>query len=101
MLKRLLTLFRPADTPPTPEPPRMQQRVQRLEIEVEDLVSKLEAVWARQRKVEGTVHGMRGANARHPSRLANADESLEEFRDRMAREGRLVASRGDTQHGEH
>jgi hypothetical protein len=79
----------------------MQQRVQRLEIEVEDLVSKIEAVWARQRKVEGTVHGMRGANARHPSRLGNADESLEEFRDRMLREGRLTAAHGDNKHGEH
>jgi len=79
----------------------MQQRVQRLEIEVEDLVSKLEAVWARQRKVEGTVHGMRGANARHPSRIQNVDESLEEFRDRMLREGRLSAARVESQHGEH
>jgi len=101
MLKRLLTVFRAPDPPPAPEPPGVRKRVERLEIEVEELVSKLEAVWARQRKVEGTVHGMRGANARHPSRLGNADESLEDFRDRMLREGRLLTSRGDSQHGEH
>jgi len=101
MLKRLLTLFRRPDPPAAPPAPRIEARVSRLEIEIEDLVSKLEAVWARQRKVEGTVHGMRGANARHPSRLNNLDETLEQYRERMLREGRLVASRGDTQHGEH
>lgn len=91
MLTRLLTLFRKPEPPPATEPAPMRKRVERLEIEVEELVSKLEAVWARQRKVEGTVHGMRGADRRHPQRV-NQEETLDEFRDRMRREGRLTAT---------
>jgi len=82
-----------------PEP--LAKRVVRLEIELEELRALVEATWARQRKVEGAVHGMRGANARHPSRGGAADETIEEFRDRMIREGRLSAARGVEQHGEH
>jgi len=95
-MKWLLTLFQKREAPPAPEPPQLRKRVERLEIEVEELVSKLEAVWARQRKVEGTVHGMRGANARHPSRVQDINETLEEFRDRMSREGRLHATRSES-----
>lgn len=81
--------------------PRTAKRIVRLETELEELREIVEATWARQRKVEGTVHGMRGANARHPSRLSGLDETLEEYRDRMLREGRLTAARGDSKHGEH
>lgn len=97
MLKWLLTSFRRVDPPSAPEPAPLRKRVERLEIEIEELVSKLEAVWARQRKVEGTVHGMRGADRRHPQRV-NGEETLQEFRDRMAREGRLSAARMENQH---
>jgi len=99
MLHTLLTWFRKPEPPREPEPPVLRKRVERLEIELEECVSKLEAVWARQRKVEGTVHGMRGADRRHPQRV-NGEETLDEYRDRMAREGRLRAS-GETSHGEH
>lgn len=101
MVKRLLTLFRKPEPPREPEPPAVRKRVERLEIEVEELVSKLEAVWARQRKVEGTVHGMRGANARHPSRVAGQVETLEEFRDRMLAQGRIRGSLESNEHGDH
>jgi len=101
MRKRLLTWLLGCDPSESVCDPRTAKRIVRLEIELEQLREIVEATWARQRKVEGAVHGMRGANARHPSRLNNLDESIDEFRERMAREGRLVAARGETQHGEH
>lgn len=79
--------------------PRTAKRIVRLEMEVEELRALVEQTWARQRKVEGTVHGMRGANARHPSRISAADETLQEFRDRMLREGRLRAVPVESEHG--
>jgi len=101
MRKWLLTLILGVDPRESVCDPRTAKRISRLEIETEELRTIVEATWARQRKVEGTVHGMRGANARHPSRIGSAQETLEEYRERMLREGRLVASRGDSQHGEH
>jgi len=89
-MKVLTWLFR-RDPPAQPEPLRHGQRIARLEIELEDQRTLLDAIWARQRKVEGAVHGMRGASSRWPGRGKGdtADESLEDFRDRMRREGRM------------
>jgi len=99
MLKWLTRKKKPEAAPP-PDEPRLSARVSRLEIEVEDLRTLVEATWARQRKVEGAVHGMRGASRRHPQR-DGVDETIEEFRERMLREGRLRAQSGESQHGEH
>lgn len=101
MFKWLLTMVRKPEPQREPEPPTLRKRVERLEIDLEEAVSKLEAVWARQRKVEGAVHGMRGANARHPSRLDQVEETLEQYRDRMAAEGRLPVARGADSNGDH
>lgn len=101
MLKYLLTLLRNRDPHSQAKEVSLAKRVLRLEMEMEELRTMVEATWARQRKVEGTVHGMRGANARHPSRLSGATETLEEFRERMISEGRIHAHHGDTPHGEH
>lgn len=100
MLKRWLTKTLGLDPPQEVCDPRTSKRIQRLEIEIEELRALVEATWARQRKVEGTVHGMRGASRRHPQRDA-VDETIDEFRDRMLREGRLTAARAENQHGEH
>jgi hypothetical protein len=97
----LLTAVRRLVPTPKPTDEPLRARVVRLEIEAEELRSLVQAVWARQRKVEGTVHGMRGANNRWPSRVNNSEESLEEYRDRMQREGRLGGARAGENHGEH
>jgi len=99
MRKWLTRLFK-RETAPAVVEPSVAKRVVRLEIELEELRALVEATWARQRKVEGAVHGMRGASRRHPQRDA-VDETLEEFRDRMVREGRMRAQSGEQQHGEH
>lgn len=65
----------------------MQERVQRIEIAIGEQHALLQAVWSRQRKVEGAVHGMRGAKNRWHKSADN--ETLDEFRERMAREGLL------------
>lgn len=100
MLRSWLTKVFRREASPEVCDPRTSKRIARLEIEIEEVRSLVEATWARQRKVEGTVHGMRGASRRHPQRELG-DETLEEFRDRMAREGRLSVARGESQHGEH
>lgn len=98
----LLTWLNGGEPPKEVCDPRTAKRIVRLEMELEELRSLVEATWARQRKVEGTVHGMRGANARHPSRLSSADETLQEFRDRMQREGLLRAAPQErSQHGDN
>lgn len=96
MLSKLLTLFKKSETPPEPVPVPLQKRVVRLEIELEELRALVEATWARQRKVEGAVHGMRGASRRHPS---HEGETLDEFRARMIVNGRAAPS-SETQNGE-
>jgi hypothetical protein len=101
MRDRILTWLLGCDPRDSVCDPRTAKRIVRLENEIEELRTLVEATWARQRKVEGTVHGMRGANARHPSRLTHAEESLEEFRDRMLREGRLTAARSENSHGDN
>jgi len=98
-MKWLLTRRRKPETPTPPEQPTLNKRVVRLEIEIEELRALVEATWARQRKVEGTVHGMRGANRRHPGRVPD-DETIDEFRERMIREGRMCATKGATTDGE-
>lgn len=91
MWKWLLTGAKKRETPEEVPSERVSIRVARLEIEVEELRTLVEATWARQRKVEGAVHGARGASKRWPQR-AGDDESFEEFRERMVREGRMRAS---------
>ena len=66
---------------------RDAKRITRLEIEVEELRTLIEATWSRQRRVEGAVHGMRGGG--RPAANRGSDESFDEFRDRMLREGRV------------
>ena len=102
MLKRLFTLLFGSETPKEPEPETLRKRVQRLEIDFAEQQERQEAVWARMRKVEGFVHGHRGADARHPQRLRrdHSEETIDEFRDRMAREGRLKATMNGESHGE-
>lgn len=99
MRKWLTWLFK-SETPPEAAQPSVAKRVVRLEIELEELRALVEATWARQRKVEGAVHGMRGASRRHPQR-DSVDETLEEFRERMIREGRMRAHHGESEHGDH
>lgn len=93
-----LTRKKKPETPPEVVPERLSATVNRLVIEVEELRLMCEATWARQRKVEGAVHGMRGASRRWPQ-SGTDDESIEEFRDRMVREGRLQATRGGNSNG--
>lgn len=94
-----LTKAKKPESAPEPVPPRVQERVTRLEIEVEELRALVEATWARQRKVEGAVHGMRGKAARWPGRDEDG-ETFEEFRGRMTRQGLLRATTGAINDGE-
>jgi len=93
-----------SETPAEPENPRVSARVARLEIELEELRTLVEATWARQRKVEGAVHGMRGAARRWPQE-ASGQESFEQFRERelAKRQGitPLVVHHQENIHDEH
>lgn len=99
MLKWLLTLGKKPDPVPESVPESVREKVNRLEIDLEELRGLVQAVWARQRKVEGAVHGMRGASRRWPGRADTDDETLEEYRDRMVREGRMRATGGTNDGG--
>jgi len=87
-----LTRAKKPETPAEAVPERLSTTVQRLVIEVEELRLLVEQTWARQRKVEGAVHGMRGRDARWGK--GPDGESIDDFRDRMVREGRLRPAAG-------
>ena len=88
MWKWLLTRAKKPETPAEAVPESVRERVTRLEIDLQEVQALCQAVWARQRKVEGAVHGARGAANRWPGSTAG-DETLDQYRDRMAASGRL------------
>jgi len=69
----------------------VRKAVSRLEIDVEVLRDEIEALKGAHRKLCGAVYGRLGADARHPQRAGRVgeDETLDEFRERMRREGRM------------
>ena len=91
-----LTRKRKSETPLSQEGPSPVQRLRRLEIEIATIREDLDLQTMAQKKLTGRVAGLIGVPARQ--RLREADtgnhggtETLEEYRERMRREGRLSA----------
>lgn len=93
MLKWLLTLFAKRDRAPEQVPPSIRERVHRLEIALEELTDYVDQQRAHHAKLRQAFYGHIGAENRNKLRGGShsSDETLEEFRERMRREGRLGA----------
>lgn len=102
MLRWLLTRSKKRDPQPEQEPPTVRARVQRLEITLSELEEYVEQLRGQHAKLRSAFYGHIGAEARNKLRPGGdpSTETLDEFRERMRREGRLFAV-PESQHGEH
>lgn len=104
VLKWLLQGRKKRDPEPEQVPPSVRARVQRLEIDLGELTEYVEQLRAHHAKLRQSFYGHIGAENRNKVRRGahSDDETLDEFRERMRREGRLGAVQESTHdHGEH
>lgn len=97
----LLTRKRASEPPPDQVPASVRERVHRLEMDLQELTERFQLHQVAYQRFQGKVFGHLGAPARDAVRGSRSStESLDEYRDRMLRSGRLVPQ-SENHNGEH
>jgi len=101
MLKWLLQRRKKSDPAPEVVPLSVRERVQRLEIDLAELVEYVDQLKAHHAKLRQSFYGHIGAENRNKLRGGShaGVESLDEFRERMRAQGRL-GPQPEQHHGE-